>query len=145
MPPCAGGLHPQETGEEGPSNSWALKRPLAQGLDDRFNFAQGHTIDGFIGGALGHCPVVAINLPISGEVQVWGVQQSVHSFQWQSFAASFSKKPQDGVGCSHLASFTSFGCGDTYPATWRQDVRLAPFQGLLLCPQDGKAAFRLIC
>src|SRR5258708_16004074 len=79
-----------------------------------------------------------INLPIGCQVQIWAVEQSVHAFQGQSFAASFAKKPQDGVGCSHLASFPSFGFGDTYPATLCQGVALAPFQGLLLCLLDGR-------
>jgi hypothetical protein len=97
-----------------------------------------HAVDGFVGGSLGHSPVIAINLPVGCQVQIWGVQQPVHAFQWQSFAASFAKKPQDGVGCSHLASFPSFGLGDTYPATLCQGVALAPFQGLLLCLLDGR-------
>ena len=85
-----------------------------------------------------------IDLPIGCQVQIWAVEQSVHAFQGQSFAASFAKKPQDGVGCSHLASFPSFGLGDTYPATCCQDVALAPFQGLLLGPLGGRAVFRLL-
>jgi hypothetical protein len=103
-----------------------------------------HAIDGFVGGALGHSAVIAINLPIGCQVQIWVVAQSVHAFQGQPFAASFAKKPQDGVGCSHLASFPSFGLGDTYPATCCRDVALAPFQGLLLGPLGGQAVFRLL-
>jgi len=103
-----------------------------------------HALDGFVGGALGQSAVIAINLPRGCQVQIGNVEQSVHAFQGQSFSASFAKKPQDGVGCSHLASFPAFGLGDTYPATCCQDVALAPFQGLLLGPLGGQAAERLL-
>jgi hypothetical protein len=39
-----------------------------------------HAVDGFVGGALGHSTVIAINLPVGCQVQIWGVQQPVHSF-----------------------------------------------------------------
>jgi hypothetical protein len=53
---------------------------LSYCLDDRRNFGPGHAICGFLSGSFGHGSMVPVNLPISHEVEVWIVQESIHTF-----------------------------------------------------------------
>src|SRR6266487_4133468 len=57
-----------------PSVSFVL-----QCLDDVVDFVPGHAICGFLGCPFGHGPMVAINLPIGYEVEVWVVQEPIHA------------------------------------------------------------------
>src|SRR6266849_812983 len=49
-------------------------------VNDGRNFVLGHAICGFLSGSFGHGSVVPINLPVSHEVEVWIVQESIHTF-----------------------------------------------------------------
>src|SRR5437016_5013677 len=47
---------------------------VSHGVDDGSNFLPGHAIGGFLGCSFGHSSMIAVNLPIGHEIEVWIVQ-----------------------------------------------------------------------
>jgi hypothetical protein len=79
---------------------------IAQRFDDRLYLAQAHAVHGLRGDAGSHRTVVAVDLPVGDQVQLWVEQTSVETFQRQTSPAAFTDDPQYGFGVSHLAYLT---------------------------------------
>src|SRR5438093_1760398 len=101
---------------------------MAEVVDERRDFRQGHGIHGFRCAAWGHGSVVGIQPGIGPEVEFRVIQLSVEVSQWYPSLATFSDDTQDSFGAPHLAYLSAVGIQS--PAALRH-VRGFPSRGLL--------------
>ena len=69
---------------------------VTQRVDDRIDLRQRHGVDGFRGDARGHGAVIAVETPISMEIEVAVVELSIDVFQRASASATLSDDAQKG-------------------------------------------------
>ena len=60
-------------------------------------------------------PRVAVNLAVSGQIELLVEELSIHPSQRQSSFASFTEKSQVRVGGLHCACLSVYGLLDTFP------------------------------
>ena len=76
---------------------------IPQRIDDRLNLLQAHAVHRFLIDAGRHGTVVAVDLPVSTQVQLRIEQVPVQPLQWQSSLAAFVDDLQQGFGSLHYA------------------------------------------
>ena len=76
---------------------------MSQRLDDRLDLPQAHAVRGLRAGAWCHSAVVAVDLPVSTQIQLRIEQVPVQSLQWQSSLTAFVDDLHQGFGCLHYA------------------------------------------
>src|SRR6266511_3365868 len=82
---------------------------VSQRLNDRLNLPQAHAVHRLRVDAACHGTVVAVDLPVSTQIQFRVEQVPIESLQWQSSLAAFVDDLQQGFGSLHYAYPTSSG------------------------------------
>src|SRR6266404_6192121 len=76
---------------------------IPQRLDDRPDLPQAHAVRSLRAGTGSHGTVIAVDLPVSAQIQLRIEQVPIKPLQWQSFLTAFVDDLQQGFGCLHYA------------------------------------------
>ena len=92
------GFRDEDPSDRGPSVAF-----MANVVDERLDFRQGHPVHSFLRGPFRECTGVSVDPSVRSQVEVRVEELSIEILQVQTSSASFSDDGQRRFGVSHLA------------------------------------------